>query len=461
MRVPSFEESHAYSGAVPTRVPLRSFVGRGCCNNSLFKKNHTGEVITFPETEEELRPATGLGGERLVRVIRNNEEDYFSVESIYLPEAIDVDGNTVHNPFADQFSHCANDSDIIKMLMGHTIKSIQGTEYEKIVRGNRVQRKIQTFVLLTPPLIKGEAAIEYEEDTVSKRTVNDVYKQFSAHLHNWLKNTNDYVSAYHPAVNGDIYLFRDSSIDVDTDGNVRFVAAIKKDEKYTIIRNAAIEISPLVFLEHFLDGDFHYIAAGTKGVRTISKLKSLFESRAIALAVNRMPLEMEQPYYQFSPIEVSPEEVNDDIGCLACFEIEHLDCIKEASIPARLLEKEYPLVGVKYHTPYSKLENNYCILIAEPSNRYDDHAIAVARWFPMKKADMAADHMDIYDWGYIARSENTELSEFMTNNSCPILIAETTSSGMIKILGGIEQFFSGELKDYVIPHFMFKLFKEA
>lgn len=136
----------------------------------------------------------------------------------------------------------------------------------------------------------------------------------------------------------------------------------------------------------------------------------------------------------------------DDIG-LPVYNFPDISSIKIIDIPNKFIKKTYTLVGQQYYAPYTRSKELYCVLFAELDNEYDNKAIKVLRWLPVKKKteidqllNLAPNGGDIFfEMGYVSRQENNELHTFMTDNNSRLLFAKC-NGGQITILGGVKIF---------------------
>lgn len=253
----------------------------------------------------------------------------------------------------------------------------------------------------------------------------------------------------------------ENRFNLDEDGNLDCCLALYKNDKATILRDITFKISPTIFLPKRED-----TGIGIDGKNTISSVVELFKySQPLFLKFAE-----KRSYYPYIlPFQVIDPEIEDDLGKLF-FDFEGLDSLKTTNVPKTLKDLSYTLVGVNHQTPYAKTNNTDCILFAETNNIYDSHAIKVLRWFPpIRKMEYdpvlerfeptppIPQHEGIRTYGYISRNENTSLHEFMINNS-RILFGKVTNE-KIKILGGIEAFKDGELKDRYFPHCLLEFVK--
>lgn len=292
----------------------------------------------------------------------------------------------------------------------------------------------------------------------------DLLKEATDNFFNLKDSIFDYEVSTHSddwAIGSERLLCFENRFNLDNEGNLDCCLALYKNNKATILRDATFKISPTIFLPQRED-----TGIGIEGKNTISSVVELFK--------NTRPLFLKfaekRSYYPYIvPFQVINPEIEDDLGRLF-FDFEDLDCLKTTKVPKTLKDQSYTLVGVYHQTPYAKTTDTDCILFAETNNVYDSHAIKVLRWFPpIRKMEYdpilerfeptppIPQHEGIRTYGYISRDENTSLHEFMINNS-RILFGKVTNE-KIKIIGGIEAFIDGDLKDRYFPHCLLEFVK--
>lgn len=89
------------------------------------------------------------------------------------------------------------------------------------------------------------------------------------------------------------------------------------------------------------------------------------------------------------------------------------------------MKKNFSLVGEQFYAPYATSHDTYCVLFAELENEYDANAIKVLRWLPVNKECKVDQLMGLepnggdlfFEWGYISRTENSELHDFMVDKN--------------------------------------------
>lgn len=136
-------------------------------------------------------------------------------------------------------------------------------------------------------------------------------------------------------------------------------------------------------------------------------------------------------------IDFSKNHILDDLGEV-WVKKDAIDALRVSSIPSKYLI-EYELVGTSYHAKYTKTTELDCVLFAETDNPHDLCAIKVLRWFPEVRVDNQISlkgHL-FFHLGYIRRTQNSELHNYMVENSCRILFAKCHNS-KINIKGGIK-----------------------
>ena len=158
----------------------------------------------------------------------------------------------------------------------------------------------------------------------------------------------------------------------------------------------------------------------------------------------------------------SPYLINriDDIG-FPVYSFSDISCIKMIDVPDKFIERTYTLVGQQYYAPYMKSEETYCVLLAELDNEYDNKAIKVLRWLPVRKSTevdqligLAPNGGDIFfEMGYISRQENNELHAFMVDNNSRLLFAKCHER-QITILGGVKIF---QCNDFKYPKCLYNI----
>lgn len=147
----------------------------------------------------------------------------------------------------------------------------------------------------------------------------------------------------------------------------------------------------------------------------------------------------------------------DDIGKV--FEPFHdIKELKVINVPENLLNINYTLVGKQYYAPYSSNKEIYCVLFASLNDEHDENAVKVLRWIPKMRynSDQERDKIDkkkggcshgdiFFELGYISRSENIELHQFMIGNSSRLLFGKVVND-KISLLGGIKIFYENNFK---------------
>jgi hypothetical protein len=460
-----YEISHPIGRQIPKSVSLDSLNNRSDpYRGSGFGRY--GDLITFPGEESEVSVYTIDGRYRFIIVIKNGEEAYFPIAWLY-QERKDFNSKEIIKPsvrpsFAKVIEQYESDAEIIRALLGHTIKFVKGVEFTDFKA--HTQRMLD-FELLDPPLTTNNR-IWYPIDSSDCRMATEEYIKLQNQLVSC--GIREYLATHHMVADSShLYLLMDSGFNLNDDGVIVATVAIKDSYgHYTILREATIGISPLSLLERKLDSKYNYITAGIPKVRTVSTLKRLLDSSEIIMEFTIMPFE--RPIFKCHPIRLSDITISDDIGKLAFPSKDEVLSTAKVALPVNLKNRKYSLVGTNYHAPHTKTKGISCILIAQDNNPYDSNAIEVRRWFPIKLSDFSLVektpkidvdiHDGVYELGFISRQENQDLHNYMMENGCRLLFAETDATGKISIIGGIEQFSVGALKGIACPFSLFNTY---
>lgn len=440
-----------------------------------------GDVITFPSDESELHIFERVGQNpglysRVILVEKNWDYYYFPIAMLY-NDTRDKNGILVPKMFRDLLYGLESDADIIRTLLGHSVKCIEGAEYWR--SGDVISEKnpvvfhhIIDFVLLDPPLMKDN--LWYEQDTCPLRVVSEDYIHLSnminAFVYEGFDSMRDYLKTHHGVPeNAQIGFFFENGFKLDEDGLINTPIAVKdENEKFTILRDVRFGLSPLSLLERKLGSKYNETVVGLPGIRTISSLKKLIERDRVILEISKITFT--EPFFRFHPVRVYGYVIKDDIGDLSFPNGDGMPSLEMASVPTHIMDRAYHLVGVNYRAPYSLTKDQSCILVAHVKNEYDVNAVEVCRWFPslissftVKKKDgvLQGDNEGIdggiYEWGFVSRQENSDLHDYMVSSGSWILFGQTDNLGMIRILGGIEQFVDGALRGYAFPQSILEL----
>ena len=133
------------------------------------------------------------------------------------------------------------------------------------------------------------------------------------------------------------------------------------------------------------------------------------------------------------------QRIKDEIGMPYC-SFKDVKELKMKSIPKKLLNRDYPFVGMNHYAPFTTSEDIYCILFAQLDNQYDNNAIKVLRWIPEERENQKNFHGDVFfELGYIGRTDNTELHEYMTQQSSRILFGKKQGN-VIHLMGSVSMF---------------------
>lgn len=264
------------------------------------------------------------------------------------------------------------------------------------------------------------------------------------------------------AMGSEYLLFFDSYFNINKLGNLTCCLAMCKDNKATILRDVSITISPTLFFP-----PTNGIGIGIEDKNSIESVIKLFRSSKTLFLKFGTQSTDNQNRPTMSKFQIAHPLIVDDLGKLF-FNFSGIDNLKKINIPESLKNKAYTLVGVSHETPYARTDNADCILYAEIDNEHDSCAIKVLRlflperkrqrdhiWGTLEPNPPIPQHEGIRTYGYISRQENSLLHEYMINHS-RILFGRVVNS-KINIIGGIEAFTQGELKEYYFPHCLLEL----
>lgn len=142
----------------------------------------------------------------------------------------------------------------------------------------------------------------------------------------------------------------------------------------------------------------------------------------------------------------------DDIGC-PFYSFPDLKELALVNINPEIQNNKYSLVGKQYYAPLTISDDIDCVLFAELDNPYDDNAIKVLRWFPVKKGKEIEQRLGLepeggdvfFELGYISRKENSNLHRFMVETNSRILFGNI-SNDKISIAGGVKIFQTNDIK---------------
>lgn len=454
-RVPTYEERHPIGGMVPQLASLDSFERRSRIYRGVFYGYKTGDLITFPPY---VRVAT-IRSYRFIIVNKNGEDQYFPIACLY--DQWRQNGTIITTSIAKDIEKYESDSEIIRALLGHTIKCIHGSEAWTIENDHPA---VGDFELLDPPLTDIDD-IWYSTDSSYLPRASEEYVKLQKQL--WNCGINEYLTSHYGIEDSaHLYLLMDKGFNIDDNGLIVAPVLMKDaNDCYTVIREATIGISPLSMLERLLDSKYNCATTGIRKIRTIETLKKLLDSDKIIIELTQIPFAT--PYFRCHPLRLSTISIADDIGKLAFPSRNEVSIIKKSYLPDILAKRKYTLVGTSYHVPYTQTKSLSCILIARDDNPHDSNAIEVRRWFPRKLSKFSllgrpqktnpVIYDGVYELGFISRQENKDLHEFMMKNDCRLLFGETDTNGALTILGGIEQFSAGSLNGFAIPFSLLNL----
>lgn len=415
-----------------------------------------GSIYSFPDCEKDIEVYAFESHERVIRLVRvreNNSDFYFPLAALYCKYR-DSEGNVLTSEFSKELASLDSDKDIIRHLLAHSVKCVEGKEFNKMMLDRRiVKTRVMDFVLLDPPL---NEEVWYQTDDVGVYDASGVYESMSAQLESQLHNRygalRTYLENRHSMREGQsVAFFLENGCQIDDEGRFTALLALKSDGKYTVLRDVHMDLYPSMFLERRrADG----ACTGIHGVRRLITLETIITPKRM-LAIDIMRLPDGTARYRFIPRVLSRSDIEDDIGKLSFFRKEDSFTLKADELPVSIWNYPYNLVGVQYHAPYSNIVNQYCILFAIEDNPYDANAVEVKRWFPARAGQRPL-HDGIYEWGFISRYENAELHRYMTANSSRVLFGKTDRNGKVRIIGGVSEFVNGALREYVIPRPVFE-----
>lgn len=216
----------------------------------------------------------------------------------------------------------------------------------------------------------------------------------------------------------------------------------------TVLRDISLRISPILFVSY----------SPSCGISTCPDLPSVlsyFEGFPLNGVLEFASPSKSPKRYIFN--KSSTLESYDDLG-ICNLDFEDLNILSPVLIPSDLKERHFEAVGNYYRAPLSVSDFD-CILFAQRENAYDEKAIQIRRWFPVRRAehDYSSLPHQCYDYGYISRDCNSELHSFMIDNDSRILFAKVLNK-KVQIIGGIESF-NNELSDFHVPPFVIQFLK--
>lgn len=266
-------------------------------------------------------------------------------------------------------------------------------------------------------------------------------------------------------------------IDFSQHENIPFYIGVVINEKLIIIRDVSISISPILFTSiQNPASDEKDRFAGIEGynndlvdtINFFTKNEGLItlKPKLVSCPWNSIYNKALSLMLTFQDISANYIERNnlgryivkqgtiDEIG-LSEIKFEGIQTTRKVNLPRQFKENLYSVVGEKYYTKFSIADFD-CILFAQTENEYDNHAIQVLRWFPKLKNDISTILPGAYMYGYISKDENVDLHNFMLENNCRILFGHV-NNGHVSVIGGIESFINGPLKEFNIPCFILPL----
>lgn len=281
-----------------------------------------------------------------------------------------------------------------------------------------------------------------------------------------------------------------------------------------IVRFANIVLDYAVFFP-YSDHSYSHNTKNNEGISIadILKLRNSNVKIIIKLSPNK-DSRIDFPLYVFE-YKIISESINDfdDIG-LPYSSFTDIDSLKLIDTPDQFRKTIYPLVGKKYYAPFTKSAEIYCVLFAQLDNEHDEKAVKVLRWIPNNRSQSikernlkqnakllienrqklqeriqrleksrqrfgitarslaniqnlksqihkldkdiveANTHGDVFfELGYVSKSSNRDLHDFMTRNSSRLLFGRIKDD-KISLMGGIKIFFE---KDFNYPACLIKI----
>ena len=209
--------------------------------------------------------------------------------------------------------------------------------------------------------------------------------------------------------------------------------------------------------DHNRNADGEYDSKGI-GYDDLSNLKRI-RSKVVFHFKKRKTFSSDSPIFEITFRELDLTKTSelfefeshlDDVG-IPFYRFPDITELKLSNIPKEFLEKTYTLVGKQFYAPFTKKEECHCVLFAELDNQYDEKAIKVLRWFPMKRKKWLDSYLlentypsDVFfELGHVSRQENQELHDFMVSSSSRLLFGKVKNND-ISIMGGIKIFLSND-----------------
>ena len=289
----------------------------------------------------------------------------------------------------------------------------------------------------------------------NNKPINEILPEEFKSLHNRLGDIdlNQYLKKHHNVDLSMISLYFEDGFLLNNNENLNCYAAIVDDESITILRDVHIEINPLIFFPKEING----IRIGMLNCKDVRDTLSIFDEKFIVLKINKVIIstkkDSDQLFYSFEKIKYNNLKV-DELGKLS-YDFENLNKLTNIKLLKSISNSQYSFKGSLFSAPKANVKEADCILFAQEGNSFDPNAIRVLRWFPATKKEQIK-HDGFYEYGYIAKSENSVLHKFMTEKGSRILFAKL-SNCKIKVIGGIEVFVgNGKFKEYIFPSCLVK-----
>lgn len=237
----------------------------------------------------------------------------------------------------------------------------------------------------------------------------------------------------------------------DSDGTCKFYGALCSDKEFIVLQDVQLSICPLIFLE----ATFHSVTIGCRGIQNTSQIKDLFTSDLLSLGYLRRQVEGQAVFEFYFVRSERAKHITDVFGPLdnTFSGYSYLtSCIGNLNT----IHRDYQLAVDNAYAMNQTSFKVHCILsIVGDYKSEGGNIIDIRRWFPVRKETFTSarevKHPGLYRMGSINTSPATdELAGFM-DMFCSILFGTVDKNGVITVLGGLEQFTTGSLKDYFIP----------
>lgn len=237
--------------------------------------------------------------------------------------------------------------------------------------------------------------------------------------------------------------------------------AVKDAEGITILRGIKYTISPLLLIfnkrTYTVDNPIEEVIASLLQQDIIIFHPVISERRRSISSNGSTRQSSIQTTKRVSSIEIDTTlSIKDDLGEP---EIKFPDYVllSKDSITEGLKVQELSIVGTPHYTTSPIQDGTLCVLVARKDNPYDDHAIQVFRWIPVRKEEYGSKYVHpLYKLGYIPRTENHDLHEAMVKSNNYILFALYQQQNL-SIIGNLKNLEQEPYTDYVLPYSLFNL----